>query len=68
MKDGAILANAGHFDVELELDALAQMATASPRGRETTSRSTSWPTGGASSWPPRADSSTSGPPRDTPPT
>jgi adenosylhomocysteinase len=28
MKDGAILANAGHFDIEIELDALGQMATA----------------------------------------
>ncbi|MGH8911594.1 MAG: adenosylhomocysteinase, partial [Acidimicrobiia bacterium] len=27
MKDGVILANAGHFDIELELDALRQMAT-----------------------------------------
>ena len=26
MKDGAVIANAGHFDVELELDALAQLA------------------------------------------
>jgi adenosylhomocysteinase len=26
MKDGALLANAGHFDVELDLDALAQLA------------------------------------------
>jgi adenosylhomocysteinase len=28
MKDGALLANAGHFDIELELDALRQMAVA----------------------------------------
>jgi adenosylhomocysteinase len=27
MKDGAILANAGHFDIEIELEALADMAT-----------------------------------------
>lgn len=27
MRDGVILANAGHFDIELELDALRQMAT-----------------------------------------
>src|SRR5690606_26124215 len=26
MKDGVILANAGHFDIEIELDALRQMA------------------------------------------
>lgn len=28
MKDGAIVANAGHFDIELDLEALRQMATA----------------------------------------
>jgi adenosylhomocysteinase len=28
MKDGAILANAGHFDIEIELDALALMSVA----------------------------------------
>ena len=27
MKDGAVLANAGHFDVEIDLDALAAAAT-----------------------------------------
>jgi adenosylhomocysteinase len=27
MKDGALLANAGHFDVELDLDALSELAT-----------------------------------------
>jgi adenosylhomocysteinase len=31
MKDGALLANAGHFDVELDLDELAALAGASPR-------------------------------------
>ena len=29
MKDGAVLANAGHFDVEIDLDALADAARAS---------------------------------------
>jgi adenosylhomocysteinase len=28
MKDGAMLANAGHFDVEISVDQLAQLATA----------------------------------------
>jgi adenosylhomocysteinase len=28
MKDGAILANSGHFNVEIDLEALAQLATA----------------------------------------
>ena len=31
MKDGALLANAGHFDVELDLDELRALATGEPR-------------------------------------
>ncbi len=31
MKDGALLANAGHFDVELDLDELRELAPAEPR-------------------------------------
>ena len=31
MKDGALLANAGHFDVELDLDALRALAVGGPR-------------------------------------
>ena len=31
MKDGAVLANAGHFDVEIDLDALRAAAEADPR-------------------------------------
>ena len=31
MKDGAVLANAGHFDVELDLDALRELATGGVR-------------------------------------
>src|SRR3979411_3149255 len=31
MKDGALLANAGHFDVELDLDELGQLATGGVR-------------------------------------
>ena len=34
MKDGAILANSGHFDVEIDKKALAEMATAVRRIRE----------------------------------
>ena len=34
MKDGAILANAGHFDVELDLDSLRQMATSQVNVRD----------------------------------
>jgi adenosylhomocysteinase len=31
MKDGAVLANAGHFDVEIDVPALAELAGAEPR-------------------------------------
>jgi adenosylhomocysteinase len=31
MKDGAVLANAGHFDVEIDLDALGELAAGPPR-------------------------------------
>jgi adenosylhomocysteinase len=31
MKDGAILANAGHFDVEIDIDALERLAISAPR-------------------------------------
>jgi adenosylhomocysteinase len=31
MKDGAVLANAGHFDVEIDLPALQRLAVAEPR-------------------------------------
>jgi adenosylhomocysteinase len=34
MKDGAILANSGHFNVEIDIPALEEMATASRRVRE----------------------------------
>ena len=43
MKDGAILANAGHFDVEIDLNALGELAE-SRRGIRRTSRSISFPT------------------------
>lgn len=34
MKDGAVIANSGHFNVELDLDALAQAAQGPTRARE----------------------------------
>ena len=34
MKDGAIVANSGHFNVEIDLDGLARMATARREARE----------------------------------
>ncbi|MCL6580159.1 MAG: adenosylhomocysteinase [Firmicutes bacterium] len=34
LKDGAILANAGHFNVEIDLDALGEAATATREARE----------------------------------
>jgi adenosylhomocysteinase len=33
MRDGVLLANAGHFDVEIDLDALAELATATREAR-----------------------------------
>jgi len=33
MKDGAVLANAGHFDVEIDLDGLREVAAEPPRER-----------------------------------
>ncbi|GAA3131004.1 hypothetical protein GCM10020001_061330 [Nonomuraea salmonea] len=52
MKDGAILANAGHFDVEIDVRALDELATEVHRGCGPTPTSTSCPTGAASCcWP-----------------
>src|SRR5438045_9726174 len=34
MKDGAILANTGHFNVEIEIPALRQLATGTRKARE----------------------------------
>ena len=34
MKDGAVLANSGHFNVEIDIPALEKMASAKRRGRE----------------------------------
>ena len=56
MKDGAILANTGHFNVEIEIDALRAMATETREAREfveeftlpTAARSTCSPTGASS--------------------
>ena len=35
MKSGAILCNSGHFNVEIDLDALGRMASSQPPGRAT---------------------------------
>ncbi len=48
MKDGAVLANAGHFDVEIDLAALARRGGRQPRGAAARRRSTSWPRRAAS--------------------
>ena len=61
MKDGAILANSGHFDIEIDLDALAEMAAAAGgthgrparRSRPSTSADAgcwSWPRAAWSTW------------------
>ena len=63
MRDGAIIANAGHFNVEVDVPALEAMAdrahAAAPRHRAVPPR----PTGARSRCSPRAGSSTSAPPR-----
>ena len=67
MKDGALLANAGHFDVEVDLAALEALATGGqpvPSGRW--SRSTGSPTGAGSTCSPEGGWSTWPPPRATP--
>ena len=58
MRDGAILANAGHFNDEFELRALEEQAAESREVRRsrastpcpTAAASTSWPMGGWSTW------------------
>ena len=52
MRDGAILANAGHFDVEIDVRALADQAVELNPACARTPTSTCWPTaGGCSCWP-----------------
>ena len=63
MKDGVILANAGHFNVEIEIPALRRLATATRGSRGRWSRSSSSRTAAACTCSPRAGSSTSLPPR-----
>ena len=63
MKDGAIIANTGHFNVEIDIPALQEMATKGrSRGRWSSSSTcptaaacSCWPRAGWSTWPrPRA--------------
>ena len=63
MRDGAILANAGHFDVEIDVRALAGLAVSvqprrAPAHRRVRARPTAggcccWPRAGSSTWSPR---------------
>ena len=48
MKDGAILANTGHFNVEIDIPALRVAGDRDPRGARSSSRSSRWRTAGAS--------------------
>ena len=65
MRDGAILANSGHFDAELDLAALdAPGRGPRPRGPQRTSASTTSARRSSTCWP-RAGSSTSARPRAT---
>ena len=47
MKDGAIIANSGHFNVEIDIPALEKLATSSREVRPFTN-STFWATAAAS--------------------
>ena len=68
MKDSAILANAGHFDVEIDLAALDALADVRPRAPPQPRASTPCQTAAACWWSPRGGWSTSEPPRAIPPT
>ena len=48
MKDGAVLCNTGHFNVEIDIPALRELAGAERAGRARSWRSSSWRTAGAS--------------------
>ena len=48
MKDGAILANTGHFNVEIEIPALRALAAETRDARASSSRSSRSRTAGAS--------------------
>ena len=51
MRDGAVVCNSGHFDVELDLPALAKLAGGRVRaGSRQRRRSTTWASGGSTSW------------------
>jgi adenosylhomocysteinase len=65
LKDGAILANTGHFNVEIDIPALRSLATTRAR-RGRSSRSSRSPTAGGCSSSPRAGSSTWRQPRAIP--
>ena len=67
MKDGAVLANAGHFDAELELTSLRSTAV-ERRVARTNLEEFVMPDRPTSSSPPRAGWSISAPPKGTPPT
>ena len=50
MKDGAVLANTGHFNVEIEIAALRQMAVESREARAFVEESRSRTAAGSTSW------------------
>ena len=54
MKDGAILANTGHFNVEIDIPALAGARERDARGARSSSRSSRSPTAGGSTCSARA--------------
>ena len=48
MKDGAVLANTGHFDVEVDIPALRDLVVSSTAGAGRTSSASTWPTAAGS--------------------
>ena len=67
MRDGAILANAGHFDVEIDVRALAASRSPCTPTSARTPTPTNCPTAAACSCSPKAAWSTSSPPTATRP-
>ncbi len=66
MKNGAIIANSGHFNVEIDIPALERIATVASPDQASSSRSTTWATAARFICSPKAASSTSPPPKVTP--
>ena len=65
MKDGAVICNSGHFNVEIDLGDLKKAGTGADGGARNSWKSGAWTASGSSCWR-MAGSSTSRPLRDIP--